>query len=271
MTSGLDERLVDLWLAAQAAWPGVQVPVEVFVGYLQERAPNVDAIASLNTGDLYLACACTLRVPGALESLERALLVHVPRMVVQMDPSGQLGEEVRQTMRERLLMGRNDGRPRIAAYGGRGSLLAWLRVTASRIAIDLLNQRNQLAETPLDDAAEIVGQADGDLELIKQSYRQEFEEAVSEALRDLPRRERTLLRLHLVNGVSTHKLGAMFHVDQSTIARTLAAARSTVREATRARLVERLRLGKDELESLAALMLSRIDLSLGGCLRSREE
>ncbi len=267
------EELDDAWQAARAAWPGVEVAADVFSTYVLERLAGEDApiaLDAVNTTDLYLACACSLGLPRALESLERTFLVHVPRMVAKMDTSGQLGEDVRQTLRERLLLARDGSLPRISTYHGRGTLLAWLRVATSRVAINLLNERKGRAEVTFDDADGFAVHVDGDLELelIKSSYREQFEAAVRDALGALPRRDRNLLRLHLVGGVSTHKLGAMFQVDQSTIVRNLAAARQSVRDATRARLSERLRMDVAEVDSLAGLMLSRLDLSLTGCLRS---
>ena len=143
-----------------------------------------------------------------------------------------------------------------------------MRVAAVRCALDLLRDRDGRAEVELDDR--LADRMAGDIEddLIKAQYQGEFEESVAEALRRLPMRERNLLRLHFCGKVSTHKLATMFGVDQSTVVRWLAAARTAVRDEARALLLERLKLSPAEVDSLSALLVSRLDLSLDGCLRS---
>jgi len=262
----------DLWLSARAAWPGVEVGQEAFARYVAERAAEagVAGAGDLAATDLYLACACAAGAPMALATFERVLLAQVPVMIASVDPAGSIGDEVRQRLSERLFVGDGVAPPRIAAYTGRGSLLGWLRVAAVRIAIDMLRARDAEREVPLeaalDDAKAVGSGGDVALELIKERYREEFEEAVRAAVRGLPLRQRNLLRLHLCGGVTTRKLAAMYQVNQSTAARWVADAREQVRVETRARLSERLRLSAAEIDSLAGVLLSRLDISLTGCL-----
>ena len=105
--------------------------------------------------------------------------------------------------------------------------------------------------------------------LLKERYRTAFEDALREALARVPERERVLLRLHLVNGVTVDKIGKMFDVSQATASRWLAAARKTVLDDVKATLGERLGATPDELASLAGLVASRLDLSLSLLLKTR--
>ncbi len=274
MSDSAAEQLHDQWISSRSAWPGIEVAADDFSAYVRARVPEITSDGRmperLCVADLYLTCACALRVAGAIETFERVFLVHVPRFLARLDGSATTAEEVKQMLRERLFVGGAEHAPRIATYQGRGSLMAWLRTVAVHTAINLHQSENARAEVQLDEsglAQGLVGE-DLDLELIKARYREEFHNAVGEALRGLPSGERTLLRLHLVGGLSTTKLGTMFHVDQSTIVRRLAAVRDTVREVTHALLRERLGVSGDELDSLAGLLLSRLDLSLTDCLRS---
>jgi RNA polymerase sigma-70 factor (ECF subfamily) len=271
MAAAVEERLNELWLASRASWPGVEVSAAAFQSYIADRLPapiEIAAIDQLSASDLYLACACVLGAPGALASFERGFLVHVARFVARLDGSHAVAEEVRQTLRERLFVGSADSPARLVGYQGRGPLLGWVRVAALRCALDLLRDRDGRAEVELDDG--LTDRMAGDIEddLIKAQYRYEFEDSVAEALRKLPQRDRNLLRLHFCGKVSTHKLATMFGVDQSTVVRWLAAARTAVRDDARARLLERLQLTAAEVDSLAGLLVSRLDLSLAGCLRS---
>jgi RNA polymerase sigma-70 factor len=271
VAAAVEERLYELWAASRAAWPGVEIGAEDFQRYVIERLPapiDVAALEQLNITDLYLASACVLGAPGALAAFDRAFLVHVARFVARLDGNHAVAEEVRQTLRERLFVGTPETPARLVGYQGRGPLLGWVRVAAVRCALDLLRDRDGRAEVELDDR--LADRMAGDIEddLIKAQYQGEFEESVAEALRRLPMRERNLLRLHFCGKVSTHKLATMFGVDQSTVVRWLAAARTAVRDEARALLLERLKLSPAEVDSLSELLVSRLALSLDGCLRS---
>ena len=90
-------------------------------------------------------------------------------------------------------------------------------------------------------------------------YRGDFEQALKDALGRLPERERMLLRLHLVNGVSVDKIGQMFAVSQPTASRWLAAARETLLDDIKATLGNPLGASSQELASMAGLVASRLD------------
>jgi RNA polymerase sigma-70 factor (ECF subfamily) len=274
VAAAVEERLYELWSESRAVWPGVEIRAADFERYVAERLPaplQLEAIDQLNASDLYLACACVLGAPGALVSFERGFLVHVPRFIARLDGSHTIAEEVRQTLRERLFVGSAEAPARLVGYQGRGPLMGWVRVAAVRCALDLLRDREGRAEVELDD--HLTDRMAGGIEddLIRAQYRGEFEHSVAEALRNLPLRERNLLRLHFCGKLSTHKLAAMFSVDQSTVVRWLAAARTAVRDDARARLLGRLKLTPAEIDSLAELLVSRLDLSLAGCLRGIAE
>ena len=75
-------------------------------------------------------------------------------------------------------------------------------------------------------------------------------------------RERTLLRLHTVEGLSLERMGVMYRKDKATLSRWLAAAREKLAEETRARLAERLALAPPELASLLRAIRSQLEVSL---------
>jgi hypothetical protein len=60
----------------------------------------------------------------------------------------------------------------------------------------------------------------------------------------------------------------MFNVNQSTVVRWLANARSEIRARAEATLVANLKVSPDELASLTRLILSRLDLSIADVLVS---
>ena len=84
------------------------------------------------------------------------------------------------------------------------------------------------------------GNTHPEMAFVKDRYRGDFEQALKDSLARLPERERTLLRLHIVNGVSVEKIGQMFAVSQPTASRWLAAARATLLDDIKATLGNRL-------------------------------
>jgi RNA polymerase sigma-70 factor (ECF subfamily) len=275
MSSEFEHQLVEAWQAARAAWPTVDLDLARFTDHIRGRlAPGVaetEALAALCGVDLYLACACLHARPNAAEHLDRAFLAHVLPSVRRVDSSPAFADEVRQLMLEKLLMASGSRPPRLVEYAGTGSLLAWLRVATLRTALNLRRDRGGSREENLDEAmvAATAGE-DPELDLIKDRYREAFRAAVIEALATLPSEQRNAMRMHLVGGLTTAKIGQMFQVNQSTVVRWLAAARSAVRERTRELLHTRLQLSMSEFDSLAALLLSRLDVSVATVLRSSE-
>jgi RNA polymerase sigma-70 factor (ECF subfamily) len=268
----LDDPAAEPWEASRVAWPSVSLPLTVFARHLRGRLPeNVtysrEALASLACVDLYLSCACMYRAPHALETLDRVFLAQVAAFVRRVDASAAFADEVRQLLREKLFVGDGERAAKIGEYSGRGPLLAWLRVAALRTALNLRRDRGVVSED-LSEGAAMVDFQDPELDMIKERYRELFQRAVVDAFAELPSDQRSVMRLHLVAGLTTAEIGKMFRVNQSTVVRWLAAARTTVRDRTRERLQDLLQLSASEFESLVGLMLSRMDLSLTMALQS---
>jgi RNA polymerase sigma-70 factor (ECF subfamily) len=220
-----------------------------------------------HAGDVALAAAAARGDASAIRRVDE-LLADLGAAVRRIDPSPAFADEVRQTVRVRLLVA--DGRaPRIAAYAGRGSLRAWLRVAAARVAIDLKrSQRTTGARADSDDVlGELVArEPDAELRHLKAMYRREWKDALAGALVALPDRDRALLRLHHVDGLRLAAIGRLYGVAESTASRWLAHAAERVGEDARDRLVARLALSTSELESVGRMVRSQLDLSISRLL-----
>ena len=104
---------------------------------------------------------------------------------------------------------------------------------------------------------------------MKGRYRSAFEEALRDALARVPERERVLLRLHLVNGVTVDKIGKMFDVSQAD---GVALAGGGERDRARRRPGDAGRApGRHARGAGVAggLVASRLDLSLSLLLKTR--
>jgi RNA polymerase sigma-70 factor (ECF subfamily) len=258
----LGAALRRLFDEGRRAWPGVELGIEAFVGYLAERAGG-PLPAEVRGPDLYLACACVTRGRGAIESFDRAYLAQMGAYLVRLGPTPAFVDEVRQEVRDKLFMSSGAAPPRIAEYHGKGALANWVRVVALRVAMNMRRQRWPAAPAA-DDDSELERPAPGNPEMDyeKERYRDAFNEVIRGAVTALDGEQRLILRRHFADGLTLDGLAVELGVHRATVARRLAAARSALRLEARRRLQIALGVRESELESVARMMRSRLDLSL---------
>jgi RNA polymerase sigma-70 factor (ECF subfamily) len=243
------------------AWPGLAVSSEAFARFVEARAPLPDGAPG---ADLFLACACLERVPGAHDAFDRQLLTQLPQLLTRLRQGPGFIDEVAQLLREKLFVGPS---ARVADYSGKGSLLAWLRVVAVRVAIDLLRARGA-EPASLEHEPELLAAGQGpELEALRNRYRPLFKQAFAESLATLTAEQRTLLRLHYLDGLNMEELGKLFKVNRSSIFRRLGNCSEALLSGMRVRLGQQLGLDSAEFRSLADAIRSDLDLSLEGWLR----
>src|SRR5439155_76386 len=78
-----------------------------------------ESLDELQAADLYLAFACLREVPSALRDFDDDVLGPAIEKVLRIG-SGDAFDELRQAVRERLLMPNADKPAKLAEYGGRG-------------------------------------------------------------------------------------------------------------------------------------------------------
>ncbi len=247
--------------SAHASWPSLPLDDARFAAHLGARlgAPYEAALESLHAEDLYLACACLERVPGAVEQLDQKVLPRVDPVVRRYGTEPHFLDEVRQALREKLFL----PPPRLAEYSGQGPLVSWLRAAAARTALNALRPEQRHARAEVDELEALPHAApDPDLVLLKGRHRGAFRAAFQQALAALPTRERTALKLNALEGMSLEKIGAMYGKDKSTVSRWLAHAQQTLLEETVRHLKEQLGLRSEEAESLVAVLKSQLESSL---------
>jgi RNA polymerase sigma-70 factor (ECF subfamily) len=259
--------------AARTAWPDVALAPEDFAHHLGARlAGEPDLARALETVrgvDLWLACACGRGERNALRVLEQRYLPIAARAVARFGDARGFVADAIQELRERLLVG---APPRIAAYAGCGSLDAWLKVAAVRVAINLRQKEARRRDQPDggEEARDLAGVRDPELDFIKAQHRGDFAAALREAFADLTADERAMLRFYLIDKLNIAEIGGLFGVSRATIGRRIIDVRAKVLGGTRHRLKERLRLASGELDSLLAIVQSQIDLSLSQVLGAGE-
>ncbi len=107
--------------------------------------------------------------------------------------------------------------------GGPERVRAWLRRTATNLAVDELRRRRRRAEVPLHDAAAVqAAPEDG-----------ERRRAVAAALAAITPHQRLILLLRHEAGLSLREVGALLDVSEEAARKRVARARSAFREALR--------------------------------------
>lgn len=271
-TTGDLPELVDALRAltetGRAAWPALTLASANFVAHVRRHlttAPDpVAAARSLNAPDLYLACACLHRVPGAIEVFVDKYLTHMPALLAGCPDALPLADEVGQVLREKLLVGTAESPPRIIQYQGRGSLVRWVQVTAVHTALKLKPSRAHAGEERIMDLLAIE---DPEMGYLKDLYAGKVKRAFEEAFAGLLAEQRTLLRLHFLDGLSTSALAVFLRRHRATAARQVVSALDALQDGVRRSLHERLAMDPSEIDSVVRLVRSRLDLSLHRLLK----
>jgi RNA polymerase sigma-70 factor (ECF subfamily) len=243
---------------AHAERPALWLPDAVFLAHARGFAATDAELDALHAGDLYLACACGYGVRDAIAAVEREHFTRIREFAASVDSSPEFVNELSQRLRARLLVAEEDRPARILTYSGRGSLGGWIRVAAVRLARDI-TRSERAASKPRTFEPDAV---DPELGYLKRAYGDAVNRAVSEALAALDDESRALLKMHYVDGLSIDQVGIAFGKSRATGARMLAAARMTLLQGIRDKLVGIVGVRAEEADSLLAFVRSRLDVSL---------
>ncbi|HET9959459.1 MAG TPA: sigma-70 family RNA polymerase sigma factor [Polyangiaceae bacterium] len=215
----------------------------------------LDRIA-VNGADIYLSCACAQGNSRARQHLEAQSSVLVRSAISRVRRDPEFVRETTQFFWERLLGGRS---PRIGQYAGRGPLLAWLRVVATRTALDRLRESpadaDALRNTVLFEPAHSA-----ESELTRSRYAAAFQRALTDAVSKLTRRERNVLYMHLRGPCSLDQIARVYNVHRSTVSRWLDGARSQVFTTVHQVLTRECGLSESEFDNAARLIRSELDI-----------
>ena len=268
-TAELAGFLTALYDGGRAAHPKLAVSEAAF-GRCLARAISGDgpqALEQLVAEDLYLACACAEAVRGASGTFESAFGSTIRRAVSRVVAANADRDEAEQRVRAHLLVDERGAGPAITKYTGRVPLARWIAVVAIRIAISL--NRSESVERRLRDkaGAEAIGVSAEHL-YMKAELRDAMEPAIGEALGRLSDRDRLILRLYLVGGLTTRAIGSSLGLSQPAVSKRLAKVREALLTDIRDAVAARLKVPKDELSSLLRFVASQLDVSISRALRT---
>ena len=256
---------------AHAAWPTVELSDAEFAVHLASLlggAPDVaEALGAMRGPDVYLAAACSFGDAEAHRIFEEQF-VRAARVVIARERDVVEPEEFFQRLRERLLVAGADRPARIARYSGKGKLLNWVRIAAQRLLIDEYRKRDaaptEVGSESLDPLR--AAGADPEIDVLKSTYREGFQEAFESAFTKLTDRERTLLRYRYVDGLEVNQIASISGRHRVSVYRALVKARESLLEHLRRDVALRMRLRGSEAESVFRLMQSQLDVRLSRLL-----
>ncbi len=176
-------------------------------------------------------------------------------------------DEVKQIIREEVLVGVGGRPPALTGYSGRGALGGWLRVTAVRTALRAIHKQNGINAADPELARHIPDPHDDpELEHLKTLYQSEFREAFEAAIRALSHQQRNLLRYHYLDRLTIDEISQLYHVHRASIARWIAKARREIFDHTRRMLTAKLKVGGKDYDSILRLIRSQMHVSLSELL-----
>lgn len=220
-----------------------------FEARLEEAGPKREHL-----GDFALAWAAGHGEVRAVQQLDQLVRAARP-FVARVHGQASFLDDLHQLALARLVLG---DRPRALEYAGQGPLGAWLRALAVRLAID---ERRRVSREPLpaDEVGVFLGAHLSREEPQRALTAQRVAAAIRAALATLPARERALLRLHHLEGLTLDALAQMYGVHRATLARWLSDARALVLQQTRVQLMTS--CGADELSAALDSVQSMLEVS----------
>jgi len=156
--------------------------------------------------------------------------------------------------------------PGIAGYRGIGPLAAWVRVTAIRVAVDVAASAtsSELADVDvelLDLGLGATRETSPERNAAINLYRDRLRAALELSLHLLDAREKTLLRLYSIDGLSLAGIATLYRVHRATVGRWFVSIRTRIWASVRDSMGLRATPSPSEMGSLIGLFQDEIHLS----------
>jgi RNA polymerase sigma-70 factor (ECF subfamily) len=255
------ERVRQLYRDGVRRWPTLVLDFETFARYCEELCASDET--PVEGADLLLCCACSLADPEALKLFERETQNVARTAIAGLRRDREFVDETLQEVWDKLFCGAN---AKVRKYTGRGPLQAWVRVIATRAALDRCRALglSTARETELTDR--LAAPRPGMEVLVSRArYGAAFQSALRDVVARLPARERNVLRMHVCGRCSIDEIGRAYGVHRATAARWLERARLAIREGVRGGLLRGgIKFTDSEYSSLARGMASELELGLSG-------
>lgn len=260
-----DDALRPAVEAAIGSWPELSDASDGFEDHLRRAEIGLDDI-ELHGSELYLCYACACGHAAAIRILERQYLIVTARVIARVNSAPDFVDEVHQALRERLLVG---AAPRIGQYAGTGSLTAWLRVSALRLALNHTKAQRSREELLADAMTEPSASNEGETEAPR--YREAVQAALRAAFSKISVRQRNVLRLHYLEALNVDQIGVLYGVHRATAARWVAGGREQIFDHVAAQVKKELGFTASEVRSVLVKVRSQLEISVLRLLGDKQE
>jgi len=246
---------------AHRLYPELALSLEAFRAHCEALGLLADPGTLARYGpDLFLSAAATLGDPEAAAIIERRLLPAAAEAITRVRNDSEFVEDAQRGLRQLLL---HAERPKIMEYSARSSLLAWIKVVATRYALNRSSSRDSALARKDELTDRLVQQYfQGDTLIMSGKHAELFQRAFSGAVSELDARDRNVLRMHLVGNCSPDQIGRAYSVHRATASAWLKSTKKHLVESVSKELRERdAALSDEEFESLSRLVRSQLDLT----------
>ncbi|CAN5686144.1 hypothetical protein BH11MYX1_BH11MYX1_46430 [soil metagenome] len=210
---------------------------------------------TVDSRDVVVAWAAGLGSPRAIAELERLFVAAEHHLRGRGYPSDAAAEAT-----QRARVGLLTGTPTIFTFTGRGALGAFVRVVCVRHALQ--HARDAKRGIVFDELRATALETSGpELELLRNTYRDQVDRAMTGAWAQLSKHDRFVLSLHLHAKHSVSEIAKVYGIHRINAARKLAGARTALIHATR-RLLQG-ELGVSSTTASSVLRLTSFGLSVG--------
>lgn len=260
----LAAAVADLHARGELAWPEIALARARFASELARRLGSeltVASVAGLHH-DIYLAIACADGDAAAVAACEELCTLEVALAGSRLRATPTQVDDLRSELRRLMFTGEDGRTASVLAFTGRGDLRGYVRVIAARTLSRRMRQDRKEVELGDDMLDVLPPHIDPEVAYLREHYRTEVDAVFRAAIATLPERSRAVLRYHLLDGWSIDEIGALYHVHRATAARWLTSAREELGAQIRAALSQRLAISESQVDSIVALVTSRVEISL---------
>ena len=236
--------------------------------------PALDAttrfVAGVCSDDLYLATACARNIHRGWDRLFKLYNDHINSVAHSICSTHQEARELASSLLAYLFFRDRQGQSRIASYGGRGSLGAWIATIIKHQAINHRQLKSNEA-LPLDSArqtASATAQSELDAVLLNCKYKDAIADSLRAAVGCLSEREKLVLVLQLEDELRAAEIARRFSVHRAQMTRAIHRAENKLRMALLAHLSSHHGLAPEEIEECVAHMIQSPETSVGIFLRT---
>lgn len=248
--------------AARAEHPSLTVSEDAFRDHVTRHADEAGELEGMRAGDLFLACACACGDERAVAIFRERYASDIDRALARVRVGAMDTEDLAQELARRMLV---PPAAKIADFSGRGDLRAWVRVVATRFALDIARLKKNGVERPVEEshfAAMPAASDSPDIAFFRRHYKEQVKVAIEDAARSLAAEERNALREHYVRGLTVDQIAEVHGIHRATAARRVQRAREVLVDAVKKILADRHGLEGRDLASVMGLVRSQLQITM---------